>query len=126
MLTNEQELWIDVFIQTSCPEVASLKAGYPKKEALKIGLDLLANKEIREAINERKEQLKYTYEARKLDKHSLSNAMWYQYSQANKACKTREATDILEKIAKWNGVEPDKIVTETHNIIINNLDESKI
>lgn len=126
MLTPEQELWIDVFIQTSCPELASLKAGFPKKDALKVGLDLLSNDEIRLAIIARKEQLKNTYEIRKLDKYSLSNNMWFQYGQANKAGKTKEATEILEKIARWNGVEPDKIVTETHNLTFNNLDGDKI
>lgn len=84
MLTPEQEMWIDVFIQTSCPELASLKAGFPKKDALKVGLDLLSNDEIRLAIIARKEQLN-TYEIRKLDKYSLSNNMWYQYGQANKS-----------------------------------------
>ena len=52
--------------------------------------------------------------------------MVYQYNRANKYGKTKEAVEILEKIAKWNGVNPETVRTNPVIINISGVDEDKI
>ena len=52
--------------------------------------------------------------------------MNYNYEQALKRNDTRTAIDVAEKIAKWQGVEPDKVTMEPVKLIINNVDENLI
>lgn len=124
---DEQQLkFIDSYIQTYSAELAAIKAGYPKENALKIGLDLLANKIIDEAIKERELQLNSSSEQLKMSKERLLRSMYYLYNEAIKKGRTNEAITILEKIATWSGVNPDEVQIEPVQLVINNLDETKL
>lgn len=124
---NQQQLkFIDNYLQTYSAEISAIKAGYPKEEALKIGLDLLSNQTIDEAIKAREQELNCSSEMLKMSKERLLRSMYYIYNEALKKGRTNEAIAILEKIATWSGVKPDEIQLNPVQLIINNLDETKI
>ena len=91
-----------------------------------IGVDLLANKEIQEALKAREKDFDSIAKSSKLTPERLLNTMMFQYEKANRFGKTKEAVEILEKIAKWSGVNPEAMQINPVIIEINNLDESKI
>lgn len=125
-LTEQQMKFIDIFLETSSPEASAIMAGYNKKDARTIAYDLLANEEMQEYIATREAQFKKVSEVQRMDKDRLLRAMYYQYGKANNLNKTTEATAILEKIAKFCGIEPDKAKLDAPIININNLDEGSI
>jgi phage terminase small subunit len=118
--------FVDTFLETASPEASAIIAGYRKQDARTIAYDLLANDEVQEYISQRELQFKKISELQKMDKDRLLRAMYYQYGKANNLNKTTEATAILEKIAKFCGIEPDKVKLDAPTIIINNLDEGNI
>lgn len=125
-LDLQQLKFIDNYLQTYSVEVAAIKAGYPKEEALKIGFDLLSNQAIDQAIKDREKKLDVSSEMLKMSKERLLRSMYYIYNEALKKGRTNEAIAILEKIATWSGVKPDEIQLNPVQLIINNLDETKI
>lgn len=125
-LDNKQLKFIDSYIQTYSVELAAIKAGYPKEDALKIGFDLLSNETIDKEIKERELRLNASSKQLKMSKERLLRSMYYLYNEAIKKGKTNEAITILEKIANWSGVNPDSMQLEPVQLIINNLDETKI
>lgn len=125
-LNEQQKRFIDEYLQSYSIEGASIKAGYKKEEALNIGIELLSNPVIQEALKEREEQFNQIAELSKLTPERLLNTMVYQYNRANKYGKTKEAVEILEKIAKWNGVNPETVRTNPVIINISGVDEDKI
>lgn len=126
MLDTAHLKFIDFYLQSYSPELAAIKAGYPKKEALSIGIDLLANDDISSAIKEREAQLDKAASNLKMTKEKLLRTLYYQYSQAVKFNKTTDALNILERLAKWSGLQPDEMVINPVNLVINNVDEDKI
>ena len=50
-IDEQQKKFIDNYLQTYSIEQSAVNAGYPKKDAMSIGIDLLANEEIQELIN---------------------------------------------------------------------------
>lgn len=126
MLDKQQQKFIDTYLQSYSVELSAIKAGYSREDALKIGLDLLSNKEINEAITLRESQLNTTVSTLKMSKERLLRTMYFLYSTAIKQGKTKEAIDILEKIANWSGIKQDEIQLEPVKLIINNLDDRKI
>lgn len=125
-LNEQQKRFIDEYLQSYSIEGASIKAGYKKEEALNIGIELLSNPVIQEALKEREEQFNKIAELSKLTPERLLNTMVYQYNRANKYGKTKEAVEILEKIAKWNGINPETVRTNPVIINISGVDEDKI
>ena len=125
-LNEQQKRFIDEYLQSYSIESASIKAGYKKEEALNIGIELLSNPVIQEALKEREEQFNKIAELSKLTPERLLNTMVYQYNRANKYGKTKEAVEILEKIAKWNGINPETVRTNPVIINISGVDEDKI
>lgn len=125
-LDESQKKFIDEYLQSYSIEGASIKAGYKKEEALNIGIELLSNPVIQEALREREEQFNKIAELSKLTPERLLNTMVYQYNRANKYGKTKEAVEILEKIAKWNGINPETVRTNPVIINISGVDEDKI
>ena len=125
-LNEQQKRFIDEYLQSYSIEGASVKAGYKKEEALNIGIELLSNPVIQEALKEREEQFNQIAELSKLTPERLLNTMVYQYNRANKYGKTKEAVEILEKIAKWNGINPETVRTNPVIINISGVDEDKI
>lgn len=126
MLDDKQRKFVTTFLETASPEASAILAGYPRKDAREIALDLLANSEVQEYMKQREEDFVSITKAQKMNKERLLRAMYYQYSKANNLNKVKEATDILEKIARWCGVEPDNMKVDQPVINVSNLDPSKI
>lgn len=126
MLDDKQIKFIDNYIQSYAVEMSAIKAGYPKDDALKIGLDLLSNSTIKEAIEEREKNLNQNSQSLKMNKEKLLRTMYFLYSQSVKDRQITQAVNILEKIATWSGVNPDEVQLDPVQLIINNLDETKI
>lgn len=126
MLDDKQIKFIDNYIQSYAVEMSAIKAGYPKDNALKIGLDLLSNSTIKQAIEERENALNQDAKSLKMNKEKLLRTMYFLYSQSVKDRQITQAVNILEKIATWSGVNPDEVQLDPVQLIINNLDETKI
>lgn len=126
MLDDKQTKFIDNYIQSYAVEMSAIKAGYPKDDALKIGLDLLSNSTIKQAIEERENALNQDAKSLKMNKEKLLRTMYFLYSQSVKDRQITQAVNILEKIATWSGVNPDEVQLDPVQLIINNLDENEI
>lgn len=125
-LSKEHWIFIDNYIQTLDYAAAAKEMGVPAKEAVTAGLNLISNKEIQDAIKLRRSELVEAMKAIPLSKEQILATMMFQYQKANKLDRTKEATEILSKIAEANGIDLTKIQVEPINLIINNLDENKI
>ena len=120
-------IFIDTYIQTmDYAYSAEQMGGISKKEAVTVGLNLLANKEIQDAIKLRRSELVDAMKAIPMNKEQVLATMMFQYQQANKQGKTKEAIDILSQIAQAQGIDMKTIQAEPVTLIINNLDEDKI
>lgn len=126
MIDEQQKKFIDTYLQTYSIEKSAIDAGYDKRNAMSIGIDLLANEEIQQALKDREEAFNSIAQVSKLTPERLLNTMMFQYEKANRYGKTKEAVEILEKMAKWSGVNPEAMKVNPVVININNLDEDKI
>lgn len=125
-IDEQQKKFIDNYLQTYSIEQSAVNAGYPKKDAMTIGIDLLANEEIQQALKDREKAFDIIAKNSKLTPERLLNTMMFQYEKANRFGRIKEAVDILERIAKWSGVNPDAMQINPVVINISNLDEDKI
>lgn len=125
-LTKEHWIFIDTYIHTLDYAEAARAMGVPTKEAVTAGLNLIANKEVQDAIKLRRSELVDAMQAIPMNKEQILSTMMFQYQKANKLDKTKEASEILAKIAEANGIDLKQIQIEPINLIINNLDENKI
>ena len=105
---------------------SAMKMGVPAKEAVTAGLNLLANKEIQEAIKLRRSELVDAMRAIPMNKEQILATMMFQYQRANKLERTKEANDILSQIAQAQGIDMKSISVEPIIFEIHNLDEDKI
>jgi phage terminase small subunit len=102
-----------------------MDAGYDRKTADTIGLKLLADNEIKEAIDERRTELNKMIDDIKFEKEDLMRIYWDMFNDAKKKGKLADARAILADIARYNGVNPDEVKKEI--AILNfNLDGNKI
>jgi len=126
-LTKEHWTFVDTYIQTmDYAYAAEQMGGVSKREAVTVGLNLLANKEIQEAIQKRRDEVVEVMKSIPMNKEQVLATMMFQYQQANKQGKTKEAVDILGQIALAQGIDMKTIQAEPIQLIINNLDENKI
>lgn len=125
-LSKEHWIFIDNYIQTMDYAESAKQMGVPVKEAVTAGLNLLANKEIQDAIKLRRSELVEAMRALPLNKEQVLATMMFQYQKANKLDRTKEATEILSQIALAQGVDIKSISTEPVVFEIHNLDENKI
>ena len=125
-IDEKQKLFIDNYLQTLSVEQSAIKAGYDKKNAMTIGVDLLSNEEIQKELKAREKAFEIIAKSSRLTPDRLLNTMMFQYEKANRYGKTKEAVEILEKIAKWSGINPEAMQVNPVVVNINNLDESKI
>ena len=127
MLTKEHWIFIDTYIQTmDYAYAAEQMGGISKKEAVTVGLNLLGNNEIQDAIKLRRSELVDVMKSIPMSKEQVLATMMFQYQQANKQGKTKEAVDILSQIAQAQGIDMKTIQAEPITLIINNLDKDKI
>lgn len=124
-LTEEQIKFIDYYLETMDPTSSAKRAGYPAKDAQKIGLDLLCNDVMQLAIEKRRNELNTASKGMKFEKEDLVRVFWNMYTECRQKGRVKEAKEIIETIARWNGVNPDTVKTEIANLVFN-LDGSKI
>lgn len=127
MLTKEHRIFIDKYIQTMDYAIAAqAMGGISQKEAVTVGLDLLSNKEIQEGIKQRRDEIVGVMKNIPMNKEQVLATMMFQYQEANRQGKTKEAVDILNQIAQAQGIDMKTIQAEPITLIINNLDKDKI
>lgn len=124
-LTEEQIKFIDYYLETMDPTSSAKRAGYSAKDAQRIGLDLLCNETIQKSIEERREELNAATKGMKFEKEDLVRLFWNMYTECRQKGKVKEAREIIETIARWNGIDSDNVKTEIANLVFN-IDGSKI
>ena len=124
-LDDKQQAFIDRYLTTLNPSQSAIEAKYNRQEAEKIGLELLANKTIKEAIKERRTELNSIVDDIQFEKEDLLRIYWDMFNDAKKKGKITEARSILNDIARYNGVNPDEVKREMV-VLKFNLDEDKI
>lgn len=124
-LDEKQQKFIDRYLTTLNPTSASMDAGYDRKTADTIGLRMLGDPIIQEAISERRSELNTMIDNIKFEKEDLLRIYWDMFNDAKKKGKLADARAILADIARYNGVNPDEVKREI--AILNfNLDKDKI
>lgn len=124
-LDSNKQKFIDRYLTTLNPTTSAMDAGYDRKTADTIGLKLLADNEIKEAIDERRTELNKMIDDIKFEKEDLMRIYWDMFNDAKKKGKLADARAILADIARYNGVNPDEVKKEI--AILNfNLDGNKI
>ena len=129
MLYNEcdeqQQKFIDKYLTTLDPTVSAIEGGYDRKNANRIGLQLLTDEGLKDAIKDRRSQLNEMTDAMEFDKHDLMRIYLEMFNEAKRKGKLADARAILSDIATYNGVKPDEVKKEI--AILNfNLDPEKI
>ena len=124
-LDDKQQTFIDRYLTTLNPAQSAIEAKYNRQEAEKIGLELLANNTIKEAIKERRTELNSIINDIQFEKEDLLRIYWDMFNDAKKKGKITEARSILNDIARYNGVNPDEVKREIA-VLQFNLDEDKI
>lgn len=124
-LEDKYQKFIDRYLTTLDPTSSAIDSGFDRKEATRIGLDLLLNDKIKEAIKERRTELNSMVDSMKFDKQDLLRIYWDMFTDAKRKGKLADARSILNDIARYNGVSPDEIKKEI--AVLNfNLDGDKI
>lgn len=124
-LSDNHKKFIDRYLTTLDPTQSAIDGGFDRKDAHKIGLDLLANNTIKEAIKERRAELNSMYEDIEFEKEDLLRIYWDMFNDAKRKGKLSDARAILSDIARYNGVNPDEVKRDI--AILNfNLDSDKI
>lgn len=124
-LEDKYQKFIDRYLTTLDPTSSAIDSGFDRKEATRIGLDLLLNNKIKEAIKERRTELNSMVDSMEFDKQDLLRIYWDMFTDAKRKGKLADARSILNDIARYNGVSPDEIKKEI--AVLNfNLDGDKI
>lgn len=122
---EQQQKFIDKYLSTLDPMMAAIEGGYDRKNANRIGLQLLADEGIKEAIKERRSELNSIANNVEFEKEDLLRIFWDMFNDAKRKGKLADARAILSDIARYNGVNPDEVKKEI--AILNfNLDGDKI
>lgn len=124
-LDEKQQKFIDRYLTTLNPTSAAMEAGYDRKTADTIGLRMLGDPMIQEAISERRSELNAMIDNIKFEKEDLLRIYWDMFNDAKKKGKLADARAILADIARYNGVNPDEVKREI--AVLNfNIDKDKI
>lgn len=122
---EQQQKFIDKYLTTLDPTVSAIEGGYDRKNASRIGLQLLVDEGIKEAIKDRRGQLNTMINSIEFGKEDLMRIYWDMFNDAKRKGKLSDARAILSDIATYNGVKPDEVKKEI--AILNfNLDPEKI
>jgi hypothetical protein len=122
---EQQQKFIDKYLTTLDPTLAAIEGGYDRKNANRIGLQLLSDEGIKEALKERRSELNSMYESIDFEKEDLMRIYLDMFNDARKKGKLADARAILSDIANYNGVKPDEVKKEIA-ILQFNLDGDKI
>ena len=122
---EQQQKFIDKYLTTLDPTVAAIEGGYDRKNANRIGLQLLTNEDLKEAIKERRGQLNTMIDTMDFEKEDLMRIYWDMFNDAKRKGKLADARAILSDIATYNGVKPDEVKKEIAKLYFN-LNPEKI
>ena len=122
---EQQQKFIDKYLTTLDPTVAAIEGGYDRKNANRIGLQLLSDSDLKEAIKDRRSQLNTMIDTMDFEKEDLMRIYWDMFNDAKRKGKLADARAILSDIATYNGVKPDEMKKEIAKIYFN-LDPEKI
>ena len=124
-LSEEQIKFIDYYLETMDVASSAVRAGFDKRNAQRIGLDLLCNDVIQAAMEKRRAELNIASRSMKFEKEDLVRVFWNMYNECRQKGRVKEAKEIIETIARWNGINPDNVKTEIANLVFN-IDGEKI
>ena len=122
---EQQQKFIDKYLTTLDPTISAIEGGYDRKNANRIGLQLLSDEGIKEAIKDRRSQLNTMINSIEFTKEDLMRIYWDMFNDAKRKGKLADARAILSDIANYNGVKPDEVKKEIA-ILQFNLDGDKI
>ena len=124
-LEENYQKFIDRYLTTLDPTSSAIESGFDRKNASRIGLQILARDDIKEAIKERRSELNAMVDSIEFEKEDLLRIYWDMFNDAKRKGKLTDARGILADIARYNGVNPDEVKREIA-ILQFNLDEDKI
>lgn len=122
---EQQQKFIDKYLSTLDPMMAAIEGGYDRKNANRIGLQLLADEGIKEAIKERRSELNSIANEVEFEKEDLLRIFWDMFNDAKRKGKLADARAILSDIARYNGVNPEEVKKEIA-VLQFNIDGDKI
>ena len=122
---EQQQKFIDKYLTTLDPTVSAIEGGYDRKNANRIGLQLLTDEGLKEAIKDRRVQLNDLTNSIEFDKEDLMRIYFDMFNEAKRKGKLADARAILSDIATYNGVKPDEVKKEIAHLHFN-LDPDKI
>ena len=122
---EQQQKFIDKYLTTLDPTVSAIEGGYDRKNANRIGLQLLSDEGMKEAIKDRRSQLNTITNSIEFTKEDLMRIYWDMFNDAKRKGKLADARAILSDIARYNGVAPDEVKKEIA-VLQFNLDPDKI
>lgn len=124
-LDDNIKKFIDKYLATMNVEQSAIEAKFDRANAYRIGLDLLQQPKVKEAIKEQRKNLNSIVDDMDFDKEDLLRIYWDMFNEARKKGRLADAKNILTDIARYNGVNPEEVKKEI--AILNfNLDGSKI
>lgn len=124
-LEENYQKFIDKYLTTLDPTSSAIESGFDRKNASRIGLQILARDDIKEAIKERRSELNAMVDSIEFEKEDLLRIYWDMFNDAKRKGKLTDARGILADIARYNGVNPDEVKKEIA-ILQFNIDGDKI
>lgn len=124
-LEESYQKFIDRYLTTLDPTSSAIESGFDRKNASRIGLQILAREDIKEAIKERRSELNAMVDSIEFEKEDLLRIYWDMFNDAKRKGKLTDARGILADIARYNGVNPDEVKKEIA-VLQFNLDGDKI
>ena len=124
-LEENYQKFIDRYLTTLDPTSSAIESGFDRKNASRIGLQILAREDIKEAIKERRSELNAMVDSIEFEKEDLLRIYWDMLNDAKRKGKLTDARGILADIARYNGVNPDEVKKEIA-ILQFNIDGEKI
>ena len=124
-LEENYQKFIDRYLTTLDPTSSAIESGFDRKNASRIGLQILAREDIKEAIKERRSELNAMVDSIEFEKEDLLRIYWDMFNDAKRKGKLTDARGILADIARYNGVNPDEVKKEIA-VLQFNLDGDKI
>ena len=124
-LNEQTKKFIDKYLRTLDPGLSAKVAGYDAKNSVAVGVALLSDKDVLEALEDRRNQLNLLANTIKFEKEDLLRVYWDMFNEAKIKGKLPEARAILNEIARYNGIEPKEIKKDIA-VLHFNLDGNKI
>lgn len=120
------EKFVDNYIQSFNIEKSATLAGFDKKDAFKIGVEILSSPAMQDFIQERTQRFEAIARNNKLTKDRLYLIMMLNFQKADARGDVRTSMDILERMAKWNGLNPDELTIAPAILNLQGIDINKI